>query len=108
MLKMISGVSVLAAAGLVFAPVVHADAQSFIASLRAHGWTADGGDYHLLRNGNMVCSMLSEPGVNGLDVAASFYRNTDSSVSYNDAAEFVLLSVQHLCPWLDGNSSSTV
>jgi hypothetical protein len=89
--------AVVAALGA--APAAHADAQNFLDDLYNHGWYSHGGDAGLVANGYQVCRMLNT--MNGTTVADLVYQNTGSSVSRTDAAEFVILAVQDLCPYQD-------
>lgn len=97
--RTLAGLAVSVALGGVFAPTAHADNQSFLTDLYAHGWYAHRGDAGLLSNGYQVCSMLNT--TTGDHVAEYVYRNTDQSVTVADALEFVVLAVQDLCPWHD-------
>lgn len=100
-----------AALGAVFAalwlhpPTARADSSSFLDEVHGLGWySASGGDAQLLRNGNLVCNLLGS-GRNGLQVAQIIYNNTGLDVDANDAAEFVIASVENLCPEYDGRNA---
>ena len=89
----------VAAVSLAIAPVAQAAAQDFLADLYANGWYSHSGDANLLSNGYQVCRMLNN--MNGTQAARFIYENTDSTVSRQDAIQFVILAVQDLCPWHD-------
>lgn len=84
---------------LLSAPSAHADPQEFIDDLYDYGWYSRGGDAGLVANGYRVCSMLNS--TTGDVVARYVYENTGTSVSRQDAMEFVVLAVEDLCPWHD-------
>lgn len=87
------------ALGAAYAAPANADAQGFLEDAHALGWYASRGDAGLLANGQQVCAMLNS---NTGDVVARYvYQNTDYSVSRAAAMEFVLISVNNLCPWHD-------
>lgn len=97
--RTLAGLAVSVALGAVFAPTANADAQSFLNDAHTLGWYGGNGDAGLLANGQRVCSMLNSN--TGDVVAAYVYRNTGMDVSRSDAMEFVLISVNNLCPWHD-------
>lgn len=90
---------VLAAGFIANATPAHADVQDFLYDVHASGWTASRGDAGLVANGYRVCQMLNS--TTGDVVARYVYENTDQSVTRADALEFVIISVQDLCPWHD-------
>ena len=92
-------VATTVALGAVFAPAAHADSQSFLNDAHALGWYINTGDSGLLANGYAVCRMLNS--TTGDVVARYVYENTGASVTRSDALEFVLISVNNLCPWHD-------
>lgn len=85
-------------AAVIHAPAARADDGSFLQEINDLGWYhTTGGDRQLLANGYAVCRMLGV-GNDGYDVADYVYRNTPDYVTYDDAAEFVIVSVTNLCP----------
>lgn len=89
------------AASVLCAPEAHADSSSFLDQIHGLGWYNNiRGDVGLLTQGYAVCRALGA-GANGAEVAEVIYRNTNLSVDYNDAAEFVFISVDNLCPQYD-------
>ena len=100
--------SAITGAIILATPTAHADEYSFLSTVHQLGFTANGGDAMLLRNGFEVCTALSQPGVNGEDVAAQVYRHTGPSITMHDAENFVIAAVSELCPAFlpHGNSTS--
>jgi hypothetical protein len=91
----------LCAAAVLTASPARADADSFLQEINDLGWYhTTGGDRQLLANGYAVCRMLGV-GNDGNDVADYIYRNTPDSIGFADAAEFVIVSVENLCPQYD-------
>ena len=88
------------ALGCLSAPPASADSGDFLNRVQDLGWYDDRGDAYLLDNGWSVCRAMSR-GYSGTQVAWDIYRNTDSSVDANDAAEFVIIAVEELCPQYD-------
>ena len=86
-------------AALLSSPPAHADSQEFLNDLYDHGWSSRGGDVGLVDNGYRVCQMLNT--ATGDVVARYVYENTGTSVSRQDAMEFVILAVEDLCPQQD-------
>lgn len=83
------------------APDARADSSSFLDAIHDLGWyNKVSGDVGLLDQGYAVCRALDN-GYNGQQVATVIYRNTGLDVSLNDAAEFVILAVENLCPQFD-------
>lgn len=98
---LLASVALGACAGaLLSAPTADADAAGFLTRLQSLGWYDDRGSGHLVANGYLVCQMLGR-GLNGVQVARDLYLNTDASVTENDAAQFVIISVEELCPQYD-------
>ena len=89
-----------AAAIIIGAPTARADTpdiDQFLADAHALGWYGKtAGDGDLLRNGYLVCQMLRHG--NGLQVARQIYINTGYDVTYDDAANFVVIAANDLCP----------
>lgn len=88
------------AGALLSAPTAKADADGFLDRLQSLGWYDDRGPSHLVANGYLVCQMLGR-GQTGVQVARNIYVNTDASVTEDDAAWFVIISVEELCPQYD-------
>lgn len=90
------------------APDAAADSSSFLDTIRDLGWyNRVSGDVGLLTQGYAVCRALDN-GYNGVDVADHIYANTGLDVDYADAARFVIVAVEHLCPQFDQRNSDTV
>lgn len=94
------------AALVIHAPTAEAGSGDFLNRVQDLGWYDERGDAWLLDGGWAVCRALSR-GYNGVQVAAEIYANTDLSVAADDAAEFVIIAVEELCPQFD-NRSRTV
>ena len=98
----------LCAAAVLAAPPARADAQGFLAVVDGLGfYHSSGGDGALLGLGYRVCESLAS-GANGITVADAIYYNTDASVSYDDAANFVIAAVENLCPENDHRGGKVV
>lgn len=96
------------AAAVIHAPEARADSSSFLDAVHELGWyNRVSGDVGLLNQGYAVCNALAQ-GYNGLEVAEAIYRNTGLDVDRNDAAEFVILSVENLCPQFDHRGQEQV
>ena len=94
------------AASVLYAPAAHADSSSFLDEIHALGWYNNiRGDVGLLDQGYAVCRALGS-GMNGAQVATIIYRSTGLDVSVEDAAEFVVISVDTLCPAFDHRGES--
>lgn len=96
-----------AAIAALTAPPAEADSSSFLDAIHDLGWyNRATGDVGLLDQGYAVCRALDN-GYNGQQVATVIYRSTDLSVSLDDAATFVILAVENLCPQFDHRGEST-
>lgn len=90
------------------APTAEADSSSFLDQIHALGWyNRVTGDVGLLDQGYAVCRAL-DSGLDGQQVARIIYRSTDLSVDINDAATFVILAVENLCPQFDHRGEGQV
>lgn len=85
------------AAPWLHSPAARADSGDFLNRIQQLGWYDDRGDTYLLDNGFLVCRLMDR-GYNGVQVAESIYVNTGVDVSADDAAEFVIIAVEELCP----------
>lgn len=82
-------------------PEANADSSSFLDAVHDLGWyNRVNGDVGLLSQGYSVCRAMDN-GANGDTVARIIYRTTDTSVSAQDAMDFVVVSVEELCPYHD-------
>jgi len=81
------------------ASAAHADVGAFLEDMNDLGWYAAHGEAGLVASGYQVCRMLEQ--TTGDVVANYVYRHTDNTVNRHDAAEFVLVAVQNLCPQHD-------
>lgn len=90
----------VALGGLYGPAVATADSGDFLNRIQNLGWYDDRGDTYLLDNGYRVCRMMDR-GFDGLQVAREVYVNTGTDVTANDAAWFVIIAVEELCPWHD-------
>lgn len=82
-------------------PPAHADSSGFLDRIHSLGWyNRATGDVGLLTQGNAVCRSLAS-GLDGNQVATIIYRNTGYDVTYDDAATFVVIAVEELCPQFD-------
>jgi hypothetical protein len=89
------------------APDAHADSSSFLDAVHDLGWYNRAyGDVGLLNQGYAVCRALDD-GYDGVQVATMIYRSTDLSVDKDDAATFVVVAVENLCPQFDQRGGST-
>lgn len=88
------------AALVIHAPAARADSGDFLNRVQDLGWYDDRGDAYLLDNGWAVCRAMTQ-GYTGLQIATQIYRVTDLSVTADDAAEFVIIAVEELCPQFD-------
>ena len=96
-----------AAIAFATAPDSHADSSSFLDAIHGLGWyNTVRGDVGLLDQGYAVCRAMGA-GANGQQVAVVIYRNTGLDVSLDDAAEFVILAVENLCPQYDHRGEVT-
>jgi hypothetical protein len=78
-----------------------ADSSSFLDTIHDLGWyNRLHGDVGLLNQGYGVCRAL-DAGANGAQVASVIYANTGLDVSREDAAIFVVVAVENLCPQFD-------
>ena len=94
------------AASVLYAPSAHADSSSFLDQIHALGWyDRVDGDVGLLNRGYGVCRALAN-GVSGPQVGAWIYTHTDATVGTEQAAEFVIISVDELCPSFDHRGQS--
>lgn len=83
------------------APDAAADSSSFLDTIHDLGWYNRAyGDVGLLNQGYAVCRALDN-GYNGAQVASVIYANTGLDVSREDAAIFVVVAVENLCPQFD-------
>jgi hypothetical protein len=83
------------------APDSGADSSSFLDVIHDLGWYNRAyGDVGLLNQGYAVCRAL-DAGYNGAQVAGVIYANTGLDVSREDAAIFVIVAVENLCPQFD-------
>ena len=83
------------------APGSQADSSSFLDTVHGLGWyNRISGDVGLLNQGYAVCRALDN-GHNGAQVADVIYENTGLDVSYEEAAVFVIVAVENLCPQFD-------
>lgn len=87
------------------APAAHADSQSAITQLHAHGFTNNEGDTAMLRVAYSVCTDIAGGDVDGLDEAYSIWLRT-GIVSLANAKLFVLDSVNNLCPEFNHNGEA--
>lgn len=89
------------AASVLYAPNAHADSSGFLDQIHGLGWyNSVRGDVGLLDQGYAVCRAI-ETGATGRQVANVIYRNTGLDVDFDEAAEFVIISVEQLCPEYD-------
>lgn len=96
----------LCAAAVLHAPSAHADARGFLIEMTDMGFTHTDGYAGLLRLGYGVCEMLSNPGVDGNDVARAIYVSTGWDIDQTDSQLIVIASVEQLCPEYDGRSQA--
>lgn len=90
-----------AAIAALTAPPADADSSSFLDAIHELGWyNRVSGDVGLLNQGYSVCRALGG-GMNGQQVARIIYRSTGLDVTLDDAATFVIISVEELCPQYD-------
>ena len=100
-------VAVGTTAAVLTAPDSHADSSGFLDDIHSLGWyNSLRGDVGLLDQGYAVCRAM-DGGANGQQVATVIYRNTGLDVSLEDAATFVVLAVQNLCPQYDHRGGYT-
>jgi hypothetical protein len=88
------------------APDAAADSSSFLDTVHDLGWyNRASGDVGLLNQGYAVCRAL-DAGYNGAQVASVIYENTGLDVSREDAAVFVIVAVENLCPQFDNRGTT--
>ncbi len=88
-------------------PRADADSSSFLDVIHDLGWYNRAyGDVGLLNQGYAVCRAL-DSGANGAQVAGVIYANTGLDVSREDAAIFVIVAVENLCPQFDHRGELT-
>lgn len=88
----------LAAAGLALASPARADdVEQYLDALHERGIYAGSGDGTLVQAGMQVCDLI-EAGMSPLAVAAKVYRETDASISAEDAGYIVGVAIGGLCP----------
>ena len=93
------------AALVIHAPAARADSGDFLNRIQDLGWYNNSGDAYLLDNGWAVCRALDQ-GYNGRQIAEFIYANTGASVDADDAAEFVVIAVEELCPQYDNRGAA--
>lgn len=71
--------------------------QNFLDEVHALGFGSSSGDAGLVRNGLAICAYIGR-GHNGLQAAEMVYNSTGLDVDAYDAANFVIASVENLCP----------
>lgn len=76
--------------------VAHADDETLLAQLHAHGFYDGNGGSGLVHNAHRVCALLDQE--DGRQVAHDMYLHTDLA-SESSAAEFVVIAANNLCPW---------
>ena len=93
-----------AVAAATWAPAAHADTDSFLNDVYNLGFANTPAS--LLKHGWAVCEALNTS--NGTQVAEYLYFNSDYTVSYTEAALFVLSAVSELCPHQANPNGATV
>lgn len=90
--------TVLVAVGVALAPTAQADdVQRYLDLLHERGITAGNGDGTLVQVGQEICDLI-EVGRTPLSVAMQVYRETDSTISAEDAGYIVGAAIGGLCP----------
>lgn len=85
--------ALFAGAATVLAPLVHADEGTFVNQLYVHDVTVTSASISL---GHTICATLSRDGYDGVSEAAQ--AMVDAGMSTHDAAGFVIISANELCP----------
>lgn len=85
--------AVFAGAATILAPLVHADEGTFVDQLYVHDVTVTSASISL---GHTICATLSREGYDGVTDAAR--AMVASGMSTRDAAGFVIISSNELCP----------
>ena len=73
------------------------DVQRYLDVLHEHGITAGSGDGTLVQAGMQICDLI-EAGWSPMAVAMKVYRETDSTISGEDAGYIVGAAIGGLCP----------
>lgn len=88
----------LMTAGLLLAtPASADDVQRYLDALHERGISAGSGDGTLVQIGMQICDLL-EAGWTPVGVAKKVYRETDTSISADDAGYIVGVAIGGLCP----------
>ena len=104
-LGLLAATGAAAAALFTCSPPAHADSQSALTQLHAHGFSNNEGDLAMLRVAYSVCTDIAAGGITGTDEAYDLWLRSGIS-TLDNARLFVVDAVDNLCPEFDHNGES--